>query len=225
MTITILTLFPEIISSYLSSSIIGKAHKKQLVSTHIVNMRDFATDPHKSVDDKPFGGGVGMILRIDILDKAITFAINQYAASHKKPYSQKVLLMDPVGSIFTQSKARSYTGVDHLILLCGHYEGFDARIDHFIDEKVSIGKYVLTGGELPALVILDAIVRLLPNVLQKQATSNESHSGQQLQEAPQYTRPAQYHGFSVPEILLSGNHAEIASWRDAHSIKKNPKKK
>jgi tRNA (guanine37-N1)-methyltransferase len=216
--ISVLTLFPTLISSYVTSSIIGKAYSRKLFSTNVINIRDFATDSHKSVDDKPYGGGIGMILRVDILDRAIAFARKKYGDTHRKPYSEKVILLDPTGTLHSQRKARTYTSVDHLILVCGHYEGFDARIYRFIDERVSVGRYILTGGEVPALALLDSIVRLLPGVLDTKATANESYSPTQKWEAPQYTRPAEYKGAAVPPVLLSGNHSQIQKWRNEQSV-------
>ncbi len=216
MIITILTLFPDIFNDIFSSSIIGRALKRGLVKINLVNIRDFATDKHKSVDDKPYGGGPGMIMRVDILERAIT--------SSKRQIKEKVILLDPAGKKFNQKKARSYTKLEHLILVCGHYEGVDARIHHFIDESISIGEYILTGGEIPAMVITDAVIRLLPNVLsKKEATIMESYTEEAMLEAPQYTRPPVYKGLKVPSILLSGNHKEIAEWRRKQSLIRSKK--
>jgi len=217
-TITILTLFPEVFSDIFSSSIIGKAVKKKLVKINPVNIRNFATDKHKSVDDRPYGGGLGMIMRVDVLEKAIAFSKLKSQNPNLK-VREKIILLDPTGKIFNQAKAREYATLDHLILVCGHYEGVDARIHHFIDESISIGKYVLTGGEIPAMVITDAVTRLLPGVLsKKEATINESYTVDYLLEAPQYTRPSSYKGLKVPPVLLSGNHKEIAEWNKKQSL-------
>ncbi|MBI5452088.1 tRNA (guanosine(37)-N1)-methyltransferase TrmD [Candidatus Gottesmanbacteria bacterium] len=232
MTISILTLFPEIFTPIFSSSIIGRAQKKGLVDIRYVNIRDFSTDKHHSVDDKPYGGGVGMILRVDVVEKAIEkakavkthrmVATSDVDSSEveelRSGYTEKVILLDPKGKQFNQSKARSFAKLDHLILVCGHYEGIDARIANFVDEVVSIGKYVLTGGEIPAMVVTDAVTRLTPGVLsKKEATLYESYSKGNLLEYPQYTRPENYKGYQVPKVLLSGNHKKIGEWqRQAH---------
>lgn len=210
MIITILTLFPEVFIPLFQSSIIGRALKKKLVKINIVNIRDFSSDKRRSVDDRLYGGGVGMLLRVDILDKAITSV-----KLKKKNLKEKVILLDPKGKIYTQKDARIISKLDHLILICGHYEGVDARINHFVDESLSIGQYVLSGGEVPAMVIADSVIRLIPNVLRRrEAVIQESFSRKNILEYLQYTRPANYKSFKVPEVLLSGNHKKIASWRE-----------
>ncbi len=235
MKITVLTLFPEILRVVLSSSIIGRAQKNKLLELSLVNIRDFATDKHKSVDDKPYGGGVGMIMRIDVVERAISNSkiniknvprsgIHDAAVAHKftnnigTKIKEKVVLLDPKGKLFNQTTARKYTRFDHIILVCGHYEGIDSRILHFVDESISIGPYILTGGEIPAMTIVDSVTRLLPGVLsKKEATINESYSKKNVFEYPQYTRPDEYKGFSVPKILLSGNHEQIKKWKEKSS--------
>lgn len=221
MVISILTLFPQIFKTYISTSIIGRAQKKNLVNIQLINIRDFAYDSHKSVDDRPYGGGVGMILRVDILEQAISRTRLRQQNGYPK-VKEKVILLDPRGKIFQQSIARKYTKIDHLILICGHYEGIDARLENFTDETISIGKYVLTGGELPALVIADSVTRLIPGVLsKKEATTLESFSSSKSLEPSQYTRPRVYKGFKVPEVLLSGNHKEINDWHKCSSLTKD----
>jgi tRNA (guanine37-N1)-methyltransferase len=215
-TISILTLFPEIFFPYITSSIIGRARAKKQIYIELINIRDFAVDKHKSVDDKPYGGGVGMILQISVLVAALEFAQQKYKsmalASH---YNEKIVLLDPTGTLYNQQRARQYQQkVDHLILICGHYEGFDQRIQYFIDERISIGRYILTGGEIPALTILDSITRLIPHVLKKpSAVLNESYSNRNKFEAPSYTRPLEFRGHTVPRVLLSGNHKAIEDWK------------
>lgn len=217
MIITILTLFPEVFSDIFSSSIIGRARKKGLVNIRLVNIRDFAFDKHKSVDDKPYGGGVGMIMRIDVVERALS---NSKLKIKNAKLQEKVVLLDPKGKLFNQAKARQYSKLDHLILVCGHYEGIDGRIYNFIDESISIGRYILTGGEIPAMVATDTIVRLIPKVLSKEeATKEESFSIGQILEASQYTRPPVYKGLKVPEILLSGNHKKIAAWKKEQAVR------
>ena len=207
MIISVLTLFPEIFNPVLNSSILLRAQKKNKLTIRLINIRDFAKDSHHSVDDKPYGGGVGMLLKIDVLYKALQ------SAKIKKA-KEKVILLDPTGRLFSQKKAKQLSEFDHLILICGHYEGVDSRINFFIDEKISIGRYVLTGGEIPALTIVDAVTRLIPGVLENpQATKEESYSNPKSVEPPQYTRPPVFKGRKVPEILLKGNHKKIEAWK------------
>ncbi|KKS46132.1 tRNA (guanosine(37)-N1)-methyltransferase TrmD [Candidatus Gottesmanbacteria bacterium RIFCSPLOWO2_02_FULL_42_29] len=216
MQITILTLFPDSLKPYFASSIPGRAEKKGLVQIRLVNIRDYAYDSHKTVDDRPYGGGAGMILKVDIVHKAIE-ANRLKGGLKRKNFKEKVVLTDPTGKIFRQSTARRFSRLDHLIIVSGHYEGIDERISNFIDETVSIGRYILTGGELPATVIADCVIRLIPNVLPKEAASkNESYSLKNIKEAPQYTRPSEYRGFKVPEILKGGNHRKIDDWNKTH---------
>lgn len=209
MVITILTLFPEIFQPIFSFSILSRAQKKNLVKIRTINIRDYALDKHKTVDDKPYGGGVGMLIKVDVLYRAIE------AAKIKNSKKERIILLDPTGIIYQQKKVRQLIKYDHLILICGHYEGIDYRIKHFIDEKISIGEYILTGGELPAAIITDSVVRLLKGVLEKkEAAKNESFTKGRRYEAPQFTRPADFKGYRVPEILLSGNHQKIKKWRE-----------
>lgn len=210
MKITILTLFPQVFREYFSSSIIGRAQKQGLVTIKLVNIRDFTSNKHKNVDDKSYGGGVGMIMRVDVVEKAIA----DVKKNQDPRYKEKVVLLDPAGKLFHQTVAKRYSTLDHLILVCGHYEGIDSRVSHFVDESISIGKYVLTGGEIPAMVISDALVRLIPGVLpKKEAIIFESYSDGKTIEYPQYTRPRTYKELKVPTILLSGNHKKIQAWR------------
>ena len=206
MVISILTLFPEVLHPILNASITGRAQKKEKVVIRLIDIRKFSADKHKTVDDKPFGGGVGMLLKINVLYKALQ--------STRTGKNEKIILLDPTGNIFSQKKARELTSIDHLILICGHYEGVDARINYFIDEKISIGKYILTGGEIPSLVITDAITRLIPGVLKNtQAVLEESYSLKKTIEPPQYTRPADFMGYKVPGVLLSGDPKKIEKWK------------
>ena len=210
MRITILTLFPDMFAP-LAASIIKRAIDRKLITIDYVNIRDFAKDDYKTVDGHPYGGGAGMLLRIDVVDRAIK--------SVRGPKS-KVILLDAGGQVFTQKKAREYAKIDHLILLCGHYEGVDDRIRSLVDEEISIGEYVLTGGEIPAMVIADSVARLVPGVLKKEdATIHESFT-ESLLEYPQYTEPRDYNGMKVPDVLLSGNHAKIAAWKKEEAIKR-----
>lgn len=216
MKISILTLFPEMFKGPLSTSIIGRAIARQHVVIEYINIRDFATNPYKTVDDRPFGGGVGMILKVDVVDRALKHTIDSAHAQ-----SQKIILLDPGGIPYTQKRAKDLSAIDHLMLICGHYEGVDHRIRSLVDEQISIGDYVVTGGEIPAMVVVDSIVRLIPGVLKDEtATTNESFSKNPgILEYPQYTRPAEYKGMKVPDILLSGNHKEIATWQRQEALR------
>ena len=208
MRIDILTLFPEMFAP-LKESIVKRAVDANLVEINIINIRDFALPPHYKCDDEPFGGGAGMVMMCDPIFKAIE--------SVKKDDS-KIFYMSPRGRVFNQKIAKKITEYNHIILLCGHYEGIDQRVlDYFHIEELSIGDYVLTGGELPAMVVSDCVIRLLPNVIKKESVEDESFSTNLL-EYNQYTRPAQYRDMAVPEILLNGNHAKIAEYRKQQSI-------
>lgn len=219
MHISILTLFPDMFTGPFDFSIVKRAQQKNLVKINLVDIRDFANDAYKTVDDHPYGGGVGMIMRVDVLDRAIEGTKSQFNLKNH------VVLLDPKGTQYDQQKAREFMEVEHLILICGHYEGVDARVYELVDEVCSIGNFVVTGGELPAMLITDSIVRLLPGVLKHpEATVNESFSDNLL-EAPQFTRPAQYHGMSVPQTLLSGNHKHIEEWKKEHQTVVNKKTK
>lgn len=191
-----------------SESILKRATDKKLVSIKIVDIRDFGLGKHKSVDDTAYGGGVGMLLRVDVVKSAID-SVYDNKLSQKE---QKIILLSAGGRKFDQKKAKGFSRLKHLILVCGHYEGVDSRIRNFVSEEISIGDYVLTGGELPSMVIVDSVTRLIPGVLKENATKFESFSDNLL-EYPQYTKPQVFQGHKVPSILLSGNHAKIAEWR------------
>lgn len=221
MKISILTLFPEIFPLFLNFSILKRAQAKGLAEFEIINIRDFGVGTHKTVDDKPFGGGVGMILKPDVLAKAI-----KSLPSHMSSGSTKIILTSASGIPFNQAKAKNLSKFKHLIIICGHYEGVDQRfIDKYVDEEISIGDYVLTGGELPSLVMADSVVRLINGVLEKEeATQNESFENNLL-EYPQYTRPEEFEGIKAPEILLSGHHQKIKQWRQEQSVEKTALKR
>jgi len=219
MRIDILTLFPEMFKGSFDESIIRRARYKGLVEIKIHNLRKWAVDKRGTVDDRPYGGGTGMILMIEPIYKAL----NELKTRNSK-LKTKVILLDPRGKVFNQGLAQKLSKEKHLIFICGHYEGVDERVrTHLVDEVISIGDYILTGGELPAMVITDAIVRLIPGVLEKpEAAKEESfshyddtyhHIKKCLLEYPQYTRPENFRGWKVPKILLSGNHQKIAEWR------------
>lgn len=217
MKISILTLFPEMFQGPFDYSIIKNAKTKKKVNIEFVNIRDFGIGKHKVVDDKPYGGGHGMILRADVLDAAISKTKNQRLTTK----DQKIILLSPHGKTFNQKKALELSKLKHLILICGRYEGVDERVKEFADEELSIGDFVVTGGELPVMLVVDAIVRLIAGVLKEGVTATESFSP--LLEYPQYTKPDNYEGLKVPEILLSGNHGKIKLWRDKISLKNTQK--
>jgi len=216
MKIDILTLFPEMFTP-LQTSLIGKAQDKNLVDINIVDFREFSEEKHKKVDDYPYGGGAGMLIQAQPIYDAIN--------SIKKDNS-KVIYLSPKGKVLNQEMVESLAKEEHLVLLCGHYEGIDERaIELCVDEEVSIGDFVLTGGELPAMVLTDAILRYVPNVLHSSDSTNEESLSDGLLEYPQYTHPRVYKGLEVPEVLLSGNHAKIAEWRKEQSIKLTKEKR
>ena len=217
---SIITLFPEAFDPYLSLSLIGTARAKGVMNTRLVNLRDYAGDKHRTVDDTPYGGGAGMVMKVEPIDKAL-----QELAGNKK---SRTVVLSARGEQFTQQKAQEYAGLEALTLICGRYEGIDQRVaDHLADEELSIGPYVLAGGELAALVVIEAVTRLLPGVLgNPESLTEESFtegrtttaSGMgpltSLVEYPQYTTPAEYRGWKVPEVLLSGDHGVIREWRE-----------
>ena len=208
MIIDVLTLFPEMFES-LNHSILKRAQDDGIISINVTNIRDFATAPHFKCDDEPYGGGAGMVMLCEPLFKAIESVV--------KPNS-KVYYMSPRGKVFRQDIAKEMSKLEHIVLLCGHYEGIDQRvIDYFNIEELSIGDYVLTGGELPAMVVIDTVSRLIPNVITSESLDSESFSNNLL-EYDQYTRPAEYNGMKVPDILLSGHHANIEKWRAQNSL-------
>ncbi|HET7098712.1 MAG TPA: tRNA (guanosine(37)-N1)-methyltransferase TrmD [Patescibacteria group bacterium] len=210
MKIDILTLFPKMFAGPLSESIMWRAIDKGFAEIVIHDLREWAIDERGSVDDKPYGGGAGMLLRVDVIDKAI----NQLKSETLNPKSEtKIILLDARGEKYTQKKAYELSKAEHLILICGHYEGVDSRVaEHLVDEIISIGDYVLTGGEIPAMVLTDSIIRLIPGVIKEESLKEESFSTDSV-EYPQYTRPEDYKSWKVPKVLLSGNHAEIKKWR------------
>jgi tRNA (guanine37-N1)-methyltransferase len=221
MKITILTLFPDMFSGFLSESIIGRAQKEKIVEIETVDLRKWGIGTHKTVDDTPYGGGVGMVLRVDVVATALK-DIRKKAKGKK----QKVILLTPQGEKYHQKTARALSDKKtDLILVCGHYEGFDERIRDYVDTEISIGDYILTGGEIAAAVLADSIVRLLPGVLGKEEShQNESFESVTL-EHPHYTRPDDFEGKKVPEVLTSGHHAEISKWRREEAIKRTKKRR
>jgi tRNA (guanine37-N1)-methyltransferase len=212
MKIQIITLFPEMFEQVLNNSMMWKAQNQGVVSFSLINLRDFGIGPRKTVDDTPYGGGDGMLLKPEPLFAAVEFA-------KKSSPNARIVAMTPSETVWNQQLAQNYAeSSQDLIILCGRYEGFDARIFEIVDEKISIGKFVLTGGELPAMVLIDSVVRLIPGVLGGEKSAEiESYSDGDNLEFPQFTRPADFRGMKVPEVLLSGHHAEIDKWRAENS--------
>lgn len=216
-----LTIFPELFEPYLSASIVGRARQARLVEFHFHDIRTFATDKHRTVDDTPYGGGPGMVMRIEPLDKALHTLDQETAVLAASSRKKHIVVLSARGGQFTQNRARQYATYDQLILICGRYEGIDQRVADFLaDEELSIGPYVLAGGELAALVVAETVTRLIPGVLgSPESLREESFSEAQNTEYPHYTMPADYKGWKVPDVLLSGDHAKIEAWRQKHSGK------
>ena len=216
MKIDVLTLFPEMFSA-IKESIIGRAINNKLIDLNLINIRDFSKDKHKHVDDTPYGGGAGMIMKADVV-------YNAYNSIEDKEKA-KVIYLTPKGKTLNQQIVKNLSKEKHLILLCGHYEGIDQRVlDKIVDEEISVGDYVLTGGELPAMILIDSVSRYVKGVLSEGSTDEESFSNNLL-EYPQYTRPLEFEGEKVPEVLISGNHQEIEKWRQEQSLIETFKKR
>ncbi|MFO0703632.1 MAG: tRNA (guanosine(37)-N1)-methyltransferase TrmD [Patescibacteria group bacterium] len=239
MKITILTLFPKMFEGFLTESIVGRAQKNGFVEINFVNLRDFAKDTYGTVDDRPYGGGAGMVLRVDIIYEALKKVLGEdclvpfdKSSKTRKERKTKIILTSAKGATYSQAKAEKYAQkYEHLIIIAGHYEGVDERVMRFVDDEISIGQYVLTGGEMPAAIIADSVVRLLPGVLKKDdAARKESYSlvdseqraesreqrktkKERRREHPHYTRPIEFMGMEVPDVLLSGDHKKIEDWR------------
>ena len=216
MRVDVLTVFPEVIHCGVDYSIVKRARDKDLLSVFVHNIRDFTTDKHRTTDEPPYGGGAGMVMKPEPI-----FAAAEHVKSEYWTEQSRIILTSPQGEVFSQAKAVELSSCPHLVFICGHYEGVDERVrEHLVTEELSIGDYVLTGGELPALVILDAVIRLIPGVLGGEQSALEESFSDGLLEYPQYTRPAEYRGWTIPEVLLSGHHAEIAKWRRRQSLKR-----
>lgn len=226
----VLTIFPKVINSYTDASILGRAQKNKIVELHVWDIREYTGDNHKTVDDTPYGGGPGMILKLPPIHKTLEAVSEETRYKKQDTKRRRTVVMSARGEQFTQKKAEQYAGLDSLTLICGRYEGIDQRvIDHLADEELSIGPYILAGGELAALIVIEATARLIPGVLgNPESLIEESHSTSLPSEAqsdndersweyPQYTKPEEYNDWAVPKILLSGNHQEIKRWRDEHS--------
>ena len=214
MKINFLTIFPKYYDAFKSESIVAKAIQKKIIDINVIDFREFTLHKQKKVDDEIYGGGSGMLLMIEPIDRAL--------ASIKE--KTKIILLTPQGKPFNQKLANELAKEDSITLIAGRYEGFDERISNLVDEEISIGDYVLTGVELPSMIVADAIIRLVPNVIKKESFTNDSFQ-KNLLDYPQYTRPANYKGMKVPEVLLNGNHKEIEKWREDMAIKNTKKKR
>jgi tRNA (guanine37-N1)-methyltransferase len=234
MKISILTLFPEMFTGPFTESILKRAQEKGKVEIELINIRDFGIGSHQMVDDTPYGGGIGMVLRVDVVHQAIEHAKKNFKLtdgtgsrieSGMTEIKRKILLTAAGGKMYKQKHAKEYSQLDHLIIICGHYEGVDDRIMKYVDEEVSIGDFVLTGGEIPAMLITDSVVRLIEGVITEGATDDESFSqpDQALLEYPHYTKPRNYDGQDVPEVLLNGDHKKIETWRHEKAVEKTKK--
>ena len=215
MKIKILTLFPDMFKGFINESIIKRAIEKGVCEIECIDIRDYSLEKHHHVDDTPCGGGAGMILAVDVVVRALR--ANTNSNSH-------IIMMTPQGERYSQKKAYTLREYDEIVILCGHYEGFDERIRSFVDEEISIGDFVLTGGEIPAMAISDSIIRLLDNAIKEESHEDDSFSNGPL-EYPQYTRPIDFEGMKVPDVLLSGNHKEIAKYRKKEALRKTYKKR
>lgn len=216
----IISLFPESFESYLNVSLLKRAQAKEFITIDLVNLRDFGQGAHKVVDLPPYGGGAGMVMRVDIMDKAL-----KSLKLKKGKKDQAIILMTPQGKTFNQKIARDLSKYKTIVLICGRYEGFDERIRDLVDMEISLGDFVLTGGEVPALAILDTVARLVPGVVGKSESLREESFSESLLEYPQYTRPEVYKGKRVPKVLLSGNHAKISEWRKSEALKRTKKRR
>ena len=215
MRVDLVTLFPEMFTGVFGSSIIGRAVERGILDVHVTNFRDYSTDKHHHVDDAPFGGGAGMVLKPEPLYAAVRDILTQTDIPAQK---RCIILFYPAGTVFTQEKAKDLASYEQLILICGHYEGFDARVYDLADLLLSVGDFVLTGGEIPAMLVVDATARMLSGVLGDAASAPTDSFFDGILGYPQYTRPRIFEGKAVPEVLLSGNHAEIARWRREQSL-------
>ncbi|ADL07831.1 tRNA (guanosine(37)-N1)-methyltransferase TrmD [Thermosediminibacter oceani] len=216
----ILTLFPEFFAGPLDVSILKRAREKGLIKIELLNIRDFSRDKHKKVDDYPYGGGAGMVMKPEPIFEAVDFAVGSVEARKRR-----IILLSPQGRIFNQEMARELSCEEHIILICGHYEGIDERVKTIITDEVSLGDFVLTGGEIPALAIVDATSRLVPGVLGSYESVSEESFSNGLLEYPHYTRPEVYRGLRVPEVLLSGNHKEIELFRRREALRRTMEKR
>lgn len=222
MRVDVLTLFPEMFAGVFGSSILGKAQEKGIVALNAINFREYSGNKHGTVDDTPYGGGGGMVLKPEPIFAGVEAVLEgKYGDAGAKTRSPRVILMCPQGEAFTQKKAEELAAEEHLIFICGHYEGYDERIrEHLVTDEISIGDYVLTGGELPAMVVIDSVTRLLPGVLGNEMSAVTDSFSTGMLEYPHYTRPAEFRGWKVPDILLSGHHANVEEWRRKEALRR-----
>jgi len=218
MQIDILTLFPEMFQGPLTESLLKKAREKGLLNLNIINLRDFTSDKHKTADDTPYGGGPGMVMKVDVLYSAIS-SLKKKVESRESKLESRIILMCPTGKQLTQKRVKELAAEGHLILICGHYEGVDERVRDLVEEEISIGDFVLTGGELPAMVLVDAVARHIPGVVKESESVRKDSFYEGLLDFPIYTKPENYEDKTVPEILLSGHHAEIENWRRKEALR------
>ena len=218
----IITIFPQIFDSYFGESILKRAQKEQKIAINVHNLRDHSTNKHHNVDDTPYGGGAGMVLQVEPIFNCVNAIKSNVSASENQEQKTRTILFSAKGKRYTQEDAKRLAGYDQLILICGRYEGVDERVaENVVDEEISIGDFVLTGGEIPAMLVVDSVARLLLGVLGNEESAQvESHSEKGYLEFPQYSKPEEFNGWKVPEILLSGNHAEIEKWRNEKSKRK-----
>jgi len=213
----LVTLFPSLFDSFLGQSLIGKALEKKAFDVRVIDIRDFSKDKHRTADDRPFGGGPGMVLKPEPVAQAVSHALESAPGKAET----RVVLLSPAGEALNQAKVEAYAALDHLILVCGRYEGVDERVSRtLVDEEISVGDYILSGGEVPAMVLVEAVGRLLPGVLGKSESTEEETFASGLLEYPHYTRPRIFQGLAVPEVLISGDHAAIRDWRRQESLRR-----
>ncbi|MCA6069673.1 MAG: tRNA (guanosine(37)-N1)-methyltransferase TrmD [Endomicrobium sp.] len=227
MRIDILTIFPKMFKGPFTESLIGRAAKKEFLKINIVDIRSFSEDKHKKVDDKPFGGGVGMVMKPEPLYSAIKSAgVKRKNSAYKNPYSKPyVIYMSPQGKTLNNKIVKNLAKFKYLVLVCGHYEGIDERVINYVDEEISVGDYVLTGGEIPAMVLVDSIARMLHGVVKEEDSVKNDSFYNGLLDYPHYTRPAVFKGHKVPEVLLSGDHKKVGEWRAKESYKRTKERR
>ncbi|MCS7065726.1 MAG: tRNA (guanosine(37)-N1)-methyltransferase TrmD [Fimbriimonadales bacterium] len=220
LTIDVITLFPEVIEAGTRYSIVGRAIERGLVAIRAIQLRDFATDKHRTVDDEPYGGGAGLVMKPEPIFRAVEHCLQTSHSDEETGRRTRIILLEPQGKLYTQALAQALAQESHLILICGHYEGVDARVrEHLATDTISIGDFVLTGGELPALIIIDSVVRLLPGAIHSPESLQQDSFADGLLGYPQYTRPEEFRGWRVPSVLLSGNHGAIARWRRREQLR------
>jgi tRNA (guanine37-N1)-methyltransferase len=227
MKIDILTIFPEMFKGPLTESLIGKATEKEILKINIINIRYFSRNKHKKIDDKPFGGGCGMVMKPEPLYDAIKSAgVKKKNKTYKNPYTKPcVVYMSPQGRVLNDSVVKNLAKFKHLVIICGHYEGVDERIMNYVDEEISIGDYILTGGEIPAMVLVDSIARMLPGVVKEKSSVKNDSFYNGLLDYPHYTRPAVFKSYKIPGVLLSGDHKKINEWRVEEAYKRTQERR